>query len=87
MILGGKDDPVAAAMFAAALRVPEPHKLVEWWDRTTGPAPRGEDIFPEMDGAAAFLCANGACSTPLTSVAALEKRLVRLNSPRRLAGD
>lgn len=83
MILGGKDDPVAAAMFAAALRVPEPHKLVEWWDRRTGPAPRGADIFPEMDGAAAFLCANGACSTPLTSVAALEKRLARLSSPRR----
>ena len=81
MILGGKDDAVAQKMFAVALRMPEQHKLVEWWDRRTGPAPRGEDIFPEMNGAAAFLCANGACSTPLTSVAALEKRLARLSRP------
>ena len=82
MILGRKDDPVASAMFAAALKIPESHKLIEWWDRRTGPAPRGEDIFPELPQAAAFLCANGACSSPLMSVAALEKRLARLN-PRQ----
>jgi uncharacterized protein YyaL (SSP411 family) len=81
MILGGKDDPVAAAMFAAALRIPEQHRLVEWWDRRAGPAPRGEDIFPELPQAAAFLCANGTCSSPLGSVAALEKRLARLSRP------
>jgi uncharacterized protein YyaL (SSP411 family) len=79
MILGGKDDPVAQAMFAAALRIPEQYKLVEWWDRRAGPPPRGEDIFPELPQAAAFLCANGACSSPLGSVAALEKRLGKLN--------
>ncbi len=78
MILGAKDDPVAQSMFAAARRLPEQHKLVEWWDRRAGPAPRGEDIFPELPQAAAFLCANGACSSPLGSVAALEKRLARL---------
>jgi|CXWL01.1.fsa_nt_gi uncharacterized protein YyaL (SSP411 family) len=82
MIIGGRDDPVAAAMFATALRVPEQHKLVEWWDRRTGPAPRGADIFPEMDGAAAFLCANGACSAPVADAAALQRRLTRLNAPR-----
>ena len=81
MILGGKDDPVAAAMFVAALRIPEQHKLVEWWDRRAGPAPRGEDIFPDLPQAAAFLCANGTCSSPLAGVAALQKRLDRLNRP------
>jgi uncharacterized protein YyaL (SSP411 family) len=81
MILGRKDDPVARAMFAVALRLPDQHKLVEWWDRREGPAPRHEDIFPEMDGTAAFLCANGACSLPVTDAAALEKRLARLNKP------
>jgi hypothetical protein len=79
MILGGKDDPVARGMFAASLRLSDQHKLVEWWDRRSGPPPRGEDIFPEMDNAAAFLCANGACSSPLGSVAALEKRLAKIN--------
>ncbi len=81
MILGGKDDEVAQAMFATALRLPIQHKLVEWWDRREGPPPRGEAIFPELDHAAAFLCANGACSSPLLSVVALEKRLGRLNRP------
>ena len=82
MILGGKQDGVAREMFVAALRLPTQHKLVEWWDRRTGPAPRGEDIYPELDRTAAFLCANGACSSPLTSVAALEKRLAQLDGAK-----
>jgi len=81
MILGRKDDPVARAMFAVALHLPDQHKLVEWWDRREGPAPRHEEIFPEMDGAAAFLCANGACSLPVTDAAALAKRLARVTQP------
>jgi uncharacterized protein YyaL (SSP411 family) len=77
-IVGRRDDPVAQAMFAAALRVPEAHKLIEWWDRRAGPAPRGEDIYPVMDHAAAFLCANGACSSPIPDAAALTVRLAKI---------
>lgn len=82
MILGAKDNPEARAMFAAALRFPDQHKLIEWWDRRTGPAPRGEDIFPELGKTAAFLCANGACSAPLGNASALAKRLERLGGVR-----
>ena len=78
MILGAKDNPVARAMYVAALRFPDQHKLVEWWDRREGPAPRGEDIFPELELPAAFLCANGACSSPITNALTFEKRLMRL---------
>ncbi|HWA27740.1 MAG TPA: DUF255 domain-containing protein [Lacunisphaera sp.] len=78
LVLGAKDEPAARAMFAAALRLPDQHKLVEWWDRREGPPPRGEDIFPEMDEAAAFLCANGACSLPITTAAVLERRLAAI---------
>jgi len=74
-IVGAKDDPNARAMLAAALRLPTQHKLLEWWDRREGSAPRGEDIFPDLPGAAAYLCAHGACSSPLATAAALEKRL------------
>jgi hypothetical protein len=74
-VVGGKDDPVAKAMFLAALRAPTTNKLVEWWDRREGPPPRGEAIFPNLTKAAAYLCANGACSTPIPNAAALEKRL------------
>ena len=77
-IIGRRDDPTAQAMFAAALRLPDAYKLVEWWDRRDGPAPRGEDIYPELDHTAAFLCANGACSSPMASEAALTARLAKV---------
>ncbi|MEO6875476.1 MAG: DUF255 domain-containing protein [Opitutaceae bacterium] len=77
-IVGHKDDPTAQAMFAAALRLPDANKLIEWWDRREGPAPRGEAIYPELDHTAAFLCANGACSSPIVSAAALSARLAKV---------
>ena len=77
-VLGPKDNPVAQAMFAAALRQPDTYKLVEWWDRREGPAPRGENIYPELERPAAFLCANGACSSPIVSEAALSTRLAKV---------
>ena len=77
-IVGRRDDPTARAMLAAALRQPDAHKLVESWDRRDGPAPRGEDIYPELDHTAAFLCANGACSSPILSEAALTARLAKV---------
>ena len=77
-IVGRKDDPVAQAMFAAGLRLPDTYKLVEWWDRREGPAPRGEDIYPELERTAAFLCANGACSSPILGEAALSARLAKV---------
>jgi uncharacterized protein YyaL (SSP411 family) len=77
-IIGGKDDPAAQAMDAAALRAPTAHKLIEWWDRREGPAPRGEDIYPDLPRAAAFVCANGACSSPIFAAPALTARLARI---------
>jgi hypothetical protein len=60
------------------VRQPTAHKLVEWWDRRAGPAPRGEDIYPELEKSAAFVCANGACSPPMFDPATLRTRLTRL---------
>lgn len=77
-IVGRRDDPVARGLFDLALRIPETHKLVEWWDPAAGPAPRGEEIFPALDRAAAFLCAGGACSSPLETPEALRRRLAKL---------
>jgi hypothetical protein len=77
-VVGGKDDPVAQELFATALRAPTANKLVEWWDRREGPPARGESIFPNLPKPAAYLCANGACSTPIPSAAALSKRLAKV---------
>jgi hypothetical protein len=74
-VVGHRDDPVARALFAAAQRAPTSYKLVEWWDRREGPPPRGESIFPDLDRSAAYLCANGACSSPISDPLALSRRL------------
>lgn len=76
-VVGRRGDAGAQALFDAARRAPTSHRLVEWWDRTEGPPPRGESIFPTLDHAAAFLCANGACSSPIKDPGALEKRIAR----------
>ena len=74
-VVGSLDNPAAGLMFAAARRAPTAYKLVEWWDPRAQTPPRGEAIFPQLDHSAAYLCANGACSTPMASVDALERRL------------
>jgi uncharacterized protein YyaL (SSP411 family) len=76
-VVGGKDDPAARAMFAAANRAATSYRLVEWWDRREGPPPRGESIFPDLDRSSAYLCANGACSAPIPDAAALSRRLAK----------
>jgi uncharacterized protein YyaL (SSP411 family) len=80
-VVGGRDSPVAAALYAAALRAPTGYKLVEWWDRRDGPAPRGEDIYPDIGRPAAYLCANGACSAPVFTASDLAARIERLGRP------
>jgi uncharacterized protein YyaL (SSP411 family) len=79
-VVGGKDDPAAQAMFAAARRAPTAYRLLEWWDRREGGPPRGESIFPDLPKSAAYLCANGACSSPIPSGAALSKRIAKVEA-------
>src|SRR5271165_43380 len=74
-VVGARKDAAARALFAAALRAPTAYKLVEWWDRREGPPPRGESIFPDLERSAAYLCANGACSSPISDAEKLALRL------------
>jgi uncharacterized protein YyaL (SSP411 family) len=76
-VVGRRGDAAAQALFDAARSAATSHRLVEWWDRSEGPPPRGESIFPTLDHAAAFLCANGACSSPIKDPGALEKRIAK----------
>jgi hypothetical protein len=79
-VVGRRDDAGARAMHAAALRAPSAYKLVEWWDRREGPPPRGESIFPDLDKPEAYLCANGACSSPIPDAEALSRRLATISA-------
>jgi uncharacterized protein YyaL (SSP411 family) len=64
-VVGRKDDPAAAAMFQAVLRVPGSYKRLEWWDRGEGPLPNPDVEYPPLKRAAAFVCTNRRCSVPL----------------------
>ena len=64
-IVGGKDDPAARALFAAALRGAAPMSRIEWFDSREGPLPRMDVEYPKLDAAAAFICADGSCSRPM----------------------
>jgi len=63
-VVGRKDDPEAARLYAAARSHPTRYLRIEWWDRREGPLPNPDVRYPELDRAAAFACANGLCSLP-----------------------
>ena len=64
-IVGAKDDPAARALYAAARTYPTRYFRLEWLDRREGPLPAADVEYPELPEAAAFACANGACSIPV----------------------
>jgi uncharacterized protein len=64
-IVGAKDDPAAQALYAAAHTYPTRYLRIEWLDRREGPLPAADIDYPDMPEAAAFACANGACSVPV----------------------
>lgn len=67
VIVGRKSDPAAAALYAAALKQPVTYKSVEWWDRGEGPLPNPDVEYPDLGQAAAFLCKEASCSSPIFS--------------------
>lgn len=64
-IVGAKDDPAAQALYTAARRYPTRYLRIEWLDRREGALPAADVEYPELPEAAAFACANGACSVPV----------------------
>lgn len=65
-VIGARDDAAAAALHTAALRVPAAYKRLEWWDRAEGPLPNADVEYPLLKRAAAFVCTERVCSTPIT---------------------
>ncbi len=64
-VVGSKQDPLASALFIAAIRYPASYKVVEWFDKKEGPLPNMEVEFPDLPMAVAFGCANKRCSLPI----------------------
>lgn len=64
-VVGGKTDPAARALHAAALQFPADYLQVDWWDRSEGPLPNPEIQYPQLKRAAAFACTQSTCSNPV----------------------
>ncbi|MDR3402997.1 MAG: DUF255 domain-containing protein [Chthoniobacter sp.] len=77
-IVGHKDDAAAQALFRTALRGAPPSSRIEWLDPREGPLPHDDVPFPELPQAAAFVCAGGTCSIPMTSSEKLAEKLAKL---------
>ncbi len=77
-VVGAKSDPEAVELFAAARAYPASYLRVDWWDRTEGALPNDDIVYPELDRAAAFVCANNACSLPLADGDAIAARVAEL---------
>jgi len=64
-IVGSKQDAAAQALHTAALRYPTDYLQIDWLDHAEGELPNREIQYPELKRAAAFACADGACSSPV----------------------
>ncbi len=74
-IVGRKTDPSAARLFQSAISYPVVYKQVEWIDRSTGEMDAG--LYPDLPRPAAYICANGACSSPVFTADSLVQTLDR----------
>ena len=78
-IVGAKNDPAAQALYAAARTYPTRYLRIEWFDRSEGKLPAADIDYPEMPEAAAFACANGACSVPVFTPAEVHRIVAKVD--------
>ncbi len=78
-VVGRKDDARAAELYAQALRHCAGYARLEWLDPSGPPLPNPDVEYPPLKNAAAFVCKDNTCSSPMTSVEALTKALSRGN--------
>ena len=83
-VVGAKDDPRSAALYAAALAYPLAYKRAEWWDKREGKLANPDVDYPDFpEGPAAFACTRNFCSLPVTDAAAIPAQLDRLQRAMR----
>jgi uncharacterized protein YyaL (SSP411 family) len=78
-IVGAKDDPDARALYEAARTYPTRYLRIEWLDRREGPLPLADVDYPDMPQAAAYACANGACSVPVFAPADVHRIVAKVD--------
>lgn len=74
-IVGDASLPESQALYAAALRFPEPYKTIQY---------QVHDQYPEADEPVAYVCTGAACSRPVSEPSELSSAAVRL---QQVQGD
>lgn len=80
-VIGAREDPNAAALFASVQRLPGWYKRADWWDRARSALPNPDVDYPPVKRAAVFVCTDRVCSLPLYTPAALTEHLQALHEP------
>jgi len=70
-VIAPKEDAAGREIFLAGLKYFSRYKRIEWWDRKEGELPRADVGYPELPGAAGFICTEKRCSLPLSNGAEL----------------
>jgi uncharacterized protein YyaL (SSP411 family) len=73
-VVGHRDDDKARKLFAVALAFPSTYKQIDWVD---GSASASDIAYPVLPSAAAYVCANRACSAPVFTTPQLTALLQR----------
>jgi uncharacterized protein YyaL (SSP411 family) len=76
-VVGSKSDPAAKNLYAQIADWPVIYKRIEWYDpdELQRMLMRMDVEYPRLKNSAAFVCAGGACSTPITDISKLQKKL------------
>ena len=78
-IVGNKHDKTARELFEMGLKSITRFKRVEWWDKAEGPLPNPDVTYPKLDKPAAFICTDGACSSPIFEPEKMEEAIDKMN--------
>ncbi|MEX1665966.1 thioredoxin domain-containing protein [Zhongshania arctica] len=66
VVVGSKSDVKAQKLFSAALATSyQSYRRIEWWDRSEGALINHDVEYPSLAKAAAFVCNDKRCSTPI----------------------
>lgn len=66
VVVGSKSDAKAEKLFSAALATSyQSYRRIEWWDRSEGELVHHDVEYPQLSKAAAFVCNDKRCSTPI----------------------
>ncbi|MFT7406197.1 hypothetical protein, partial [Zhongshania sp.] len=66
VVVGSKSDAKAQKLFGAALATSyQSYRRIEWWDRSEGELINHDVEYPTLAKAAAFVCNDKRCSTPI----------------------